>query len=286
MFDPVYLSQPREISVETLALCNARCTFCPYPALARKGTRLETEVVGNLIRQMSLWRAPFFISPFKVNEPLLDSRLADFCHDVVERIPAATLRLFTNGSPLTPDNITWIGNIPVGRLEHLWISLNESNPQKYREVMALDFNTTARRLDILHHRVERNEFPHPVVVSRVTDREHIAYASPGDADFEELCSIRWPRFRRQIIKRDAWIDFTNATDVGGVPRTACARWWELNITAEGKAALCCMDGTGEYAIGDIATQSLLEIYNQPYLLDRRALMMSREGIEPCQRCTY
>jgi hypothetical protein len=204
---------------------------------------------------------------------------------VVRLLPRATLRLFTNGSPLTYDAIHWIGLIPPGRLAHLWVSLNESDPEKYHEVMGLDFDKTANRLDVLHSAMA-DDFPHPVVVSRVTDRMQINVQSSGDAAFLGMCEMRWPRFRRQIIKRDAWIDFTQATDTGGVPVAPCARWWELNITAEGKCALCCMDGEGKYAVGDVATTRLLDIYNQPGLLTRRQLQLSRHGMEPCGRCTY
>ena len=36
---------PRHVHLETLAVCNAACHFCPYPTLDRKGTRLSSSVI-------------------------------------------------------------------------------------------------------------------------------------------------------------------------------------------------------------------------------------------------
>lgn len=286
MFPRAYLRQPHEVSIETYAFCNARCTFCPYPTLERKGAKMSGGQVFALLEQMESWSAPFFISPFKVNEPLLDTRLSGICDHIIRCIPKATLRLFTNGSPLTSEHIDWISELPRGRVAHLWISLNESRPETYQQTMGLNFDITCRRLDHLHDVLAGGGFPHPVVISRVTDRERMDTPSVEDARFLSIIKQRWPRFRAQIIKRDAWIDFTTATDVGSVPHTPCGRWWELNVMADCRVALCCMDGTGKYAIGDVSQSSLLDIYNHPHLLARREQQLSRRGINPCERCTY
>jgi hypothetical protein len=265
-----YAEQPGEVSLETQALCNARCTFCPYPTLERQGTLLPDALIDRLIDEMSEFPHPFYFSPFKVNEPFLDKRLLPICRAFNEKVPRGTLRLFSNGSPLTDKNLD--GVAALKNVAHLWISLNSHRPKEYAELMGLDFEQTARRLDNLHEK----DFPHPVMVSRVG----------SDPDFGLYVNWRWPKFRVAFIKRDAWIDYTHA-DNDEVPNTPCARWWELNISATGKAALCCMDGEAKYGFGDIRKQSLLEIYNHPALKRWRDGFMSRKDAgHPCFRCTY
>lgn len=286
-----YLHQPHEVSIETFALCNARCTFCPYPTLDRKGVRMPLDLINRLIEQMSPWQAPFFVSPFKVNEPLLDDRLKDICGDIVGKCPAATLRLFTNGQPLTVANIDWIAALPVGRLEHLWVSLNSTDPQEYGDLMGLSYAIVERRLDYLHELVATNRFHHPVVVSRVTSftsgagPDAAVSAGVSDSLFKNTVRQRWPLFTAHLIKRDGWLGYVDPSS-NAVPPTACMRWFELNIMATGQVALCCMDGTGEYTIGDVNTSSLLSVYNNMALVHRRETANTREGIEPCARCTY
>lgn len=278
-----YLTQPQEVSFETLALCNAHCTFCPYGTLGREGTRLPSTLIGSLIMQMASWQTPFFISPFKVNEPLLDARMREICERIEKEVPAAQIRLFTNGSGLTDKNIEWIANLK--RMPQFWVSLNSCDSQEHAALMRMkgagSYRHIAEKLDRLHGLYLGDLFPHEVVLSRVvTDDEK-------DWKFATAVRKRWPHFRPFLIKRDAWIDFIEPSHKVP-PRSGCVRWFELNITAEGKAVLCCMtDGSKpEHHIGDVTSQSLLEIYNQPHLKERRERALTRAGIEPCERCSY
>lgn len=264
-----YNTQPHEVSLETQALCNARCAFCPYPTLERIGTKMPDDLLDKIVVEMGSFSLPFYFSPFKVNEPFLDKRLIPLCRRVNEEVPNAYIRLFTNGSALTDRHIDEVAGLK--RIVHLWVSLNHHDPVEYEKLMGLDFNITTRRLDSLHSR----DFPHPVVVSRVGP----------DQDFVDFVTSRWPKFKVANIKRDAWIDFTNPHDPE-VPETPCGRWWEINITATGKCALCCMDGEARFGFGDVTKQTMLEIYNHPTLRAWRDGMHRKQAGDPCSRCSY
>lgn len=271
-----YLDQPYEVSIETLALCNAACTFCPYPTLERKGTRLPDEVIEALIEEMSHWPTPFYISPFKVNEPFLDKRLTPLCHTINKRIPKAMLRLFSNGSPLTFHKLIELDCL--SNIAHLWISLNSHDSAEYQALMSLDFENTATKLDTLHGMVRNGDFRHPVVLSKVT-------TSFDESAFQMYCTNRWPLFQVCLIKRDGWLGYVPPMDAT-IPDSPCARWFELSILATGVVSLCCMDGKGEFSIGNIHTNTLHDIYNAPLWRDRRERMISRREIHPCSTCTY
>jgi MoaA/NifB/PqqE/SkfB family radical SAM enzyme len=270
-----YNFQPHEVSVETQALCNARCTFCPYPTIERKGVKMSDALLYRLVDEMAQFKLPFFFSPFKLSEPFLDKRLLPLCESFNEKCPLGVLRLFTNGSALTDKHIDGVARLK--NVAHLWISLNHHDPVEYEKVMGLDFDRTAARLDALHAR----PFPHPVVVSKVGSQSN---------GFVEYVQRRWPKFGVCLIKKDAWIDFTEA-DNPEVPNTPCTRWWELNITSEGVVTQCCMaDGNkGEWQIGDVNEDTLLNVYNSPFWKERRANLMSRRQLDsrsPCARCSY
>lgn len=274
----LYRDQPKEVSIETLARCNAACTFCPYPTLTRIGTKMPDALIARLIREMSTWTVNFTFAPFKVNEPFLDARLQDICETFSADVPTGTLRLFTNGSPLTPKHLEWVAKLP--RVEHLWISLNEWRAKEYQALMGIPFDRTAKNLDALHAMVVEKRFLHPVVVSKVGQ----------DIDFQRYVRTRWPAFQLSMIKKDSWLGFTD-TDVKIVPATPCIRWFELSIMADGKVAHCCMhDGTDPaYNIGDLNRQTMLEVYNSPHWRDRRVSLISRRKLDdrsPCARCTY
>lgn len=267
-----YLDFPIEVSIESLALCNARCTFCPYPTLDRKGERMPDELLDRLIGELVSWQRPMYFSPFKVNEPLLDKRTIGVCERINRESPTVVLRMFTNGAALTPDKIEQVARLK--NVAHLWVSLNSHIPEEYERVMGLKFEQTAKRLDYLHE--HRQSFPHNIVLSTV--------GYPNE-DFRYYCWERWPLFESVAIKRDAWLGYVDAQNKA-IPDTPCSRWFELSIMANGKVALCCMDGEGAFSIGDVTTNTMLDVYNAPHWRDRREKLVSRRTIHPCATCSY
>lgn len=266
-----FLDYPIEVSLETLALCNAACTFCPYPTLDRKGERMSDEMVSRLVDEIVSWQRPMYFSPFKVNEPLLDKRTIPTLERINREAPDIVLRLFSNGAALTPDKIEQVAGLK--KLAHLWVSLNEYRPEEYEKLMGMPFERTAKRLDYLH---SLDDFPHNVVLSTV--------GYPNE-DFRYYCFQRWPKFESLAIKRDSWLGFVDAQKKE-IPDTPCSRWFELSIMANGIVSLCCMDGEGAFSIGDVNKQTLLEVYNSPHWRERREKLMSRRDIHPCSTCSY
>lgn len=262
------MDQPYEISLETQSVCNASCTFCPYPSLDRIGDRMPDELIDKLINEMSEFTEPFVFAPFKVNEPLLDKRLIPICKEV-EGKTCAEIRIFTNASALTQIKVDELSKL--NRIKHLWVSLNSHHKSEYEELMGISFEKTVSNLDNLHR---QNVFP--VVVSSVGFPNY---------EFIQYCSERWPKFEPIVLKQDAWLDYADS-QVGVVPDSPCSRWFELSIASSGIVTLCCMDGEGKYPIGDVRENTLLEVYNSPHWKDRRERMLSRREVPVCKTCTY
>src|SRR5262249_9541701 len=159
--------------------------------------------------------------------------------------------------------------------------LNEVEAQAYEELMALPLDRTLSKLDLLHGLVRQGRFPHPVMVSRVTD------GTARDGIFLDVVQQRYPLFKPFLIGARNW---TGQVDVGAdvrVPPTGCGRWYEVSIMASGKVALCCMDGEGKHVIGDVNTQTVLEVYNSPGYRKMRQFTSSRKAAAaPCDTCAY
>lgn len=259
-----YRDQPFEVSIETLAQCNAACSFCPYPTIERKGTKMPDSLIERLIDEMAGFKKLFYFSPFKVSDPLLDKRFAAIIDRVNQKVPIARVRVFTNGSALNYDNAE---KLHQARNVELWVSLNEHRPEQYRDLMGLDFDRTARNLDVLH----AEGFQHEVNIVRVG----------VDPEFRAYCKERWPKFQVKMVKRESWLGYTEPDDYDP-GMSPCYRWLELSIMATGKVALCCMDAEGEYAIGDVNSDSMLDIYNRWQFREST----TRKGLTPCEGCTY
>jgi radical SAM protein with 4Fe4S-binding SPASM domain len=274
-----YLDYPAHVHLETMAQCNAACSFCPYPTLERQGTKMDADLIAKVIDDLTaIPRAlPFQVSPFKVNEPFLDVRLFDVLRLINDKLPQASITLTSNASALTDKQLAKLG--AVRNLGYLWISFNDHRPEFYERTMKLDYARTIQRLVRLHRLVMTGELKLRVVVSRVGD------GSPDDLAFCHWVKARFPRFEVSVFQRGGWLGQV-ATALPDVPDVGCIHWFDVSITATGKVAHCCMDGQAQWPIGDVRTQHVLEIYNAPDYRRLRERTLSRRDATPCSTCTF
>jgi hypothetical protein len=274
-----YMDYPSHVHMETLSVCNAACSFCPYPGLDRKGNRMTDELIEKILGDLKDVPAhiPFLLSPFKVNEPFLDNRLFDILDAINQKLPNASIALTSNASPITEEKLGRLAR--VRGIQYLWLSVNDHRPEHYEATMRLPFARTLERLDMIHRKVAAREIAFPIVLSRVGDK------TQSDADFAQWVQRCYPLFRANVFPRGGWLGQVDLL-LGPVPVTACHRWFELSITSSGVVAHCCMDGQAKWPIGDASRQHVLEIYNAPEYRRLREGMMTRLDAEPCNTCTF
>ena len=277
-----YLDWPAFVHLETIALCNAACDFCPYPSLERKGTRMPDALIEKVIGDLSDIPPDvrFQLAPYKVSEPFLEPRLFDILERVNARLPNAYISIITNGAALTERKIDRLR--AVKNVAYLNVSVNFDNPEEYEAVMKIPFERTVRRLDVLHRRKLSGDLAFPVRLTRVSDN------MLTDTRFVRWVQATYPAFEPIVVNRNDWIGEV-ATDAAAaeVPDVPCHRWFDMSITATGKVAMCCMDSEAKYPKGDVNTSHVLKIYNQPHLRRLREQLASRRAVgEPCNRCTY
>ena len=274
-----YMEFPSHVHMETMAKCNAACVFCPYPTLERQGEIMSDALVAKIISDLTdIPRGlKFQLSPFKVNEPFLDVRLFDILRTINDKLPNAALTLTTNASPVTQKNLDQLST--VKNLEELWISFNDHRPAEYEATMKIPYKRTIERLDAIHARVAAGDFPFKVVLSRVGD------GSTADEAFKQWTFKHYPAFYHSVIQRGAWIGQVEDIDQN-VPNVGCSRWFELSITATGVVAHCCMDGQAKWPIGDVNSQHVLEVYNNPHYRQLREQTVTRLDATPCNQCAF
>lgn len=91
------------IEVEISSPCNLRCASCPNAQHPRKRAALPTELLADLFEQLRAMDFAGIFSPHFYNEPLMDRRLEDILRLFKERVPGASVYLFTNFTLMTPD---------------------------------------------------------------------------------------------------------------------------------------------------------------------------------------
>jgi hypothetical protein len=273
-----YIDYPLFVSLETQTLCNAKCSFCPYPDLERLGTKMPDELIDKVINDLQAipQDVQFRFAPFKVSDPFTDPRIFRIIEKINTRLPNAFIDLYTNGASLTPAKLETLRHIK--NFQYLNISLNEHRGEEYERIMGLKFEHTLARLDHVHDRLKKGDLPFPVVISKVCDYKH-------DEDFRRWVGDRFPNFQIHTHRRSDWIGQVEVSSQA-VPNIGCAMWFSLSITSTGSVAYCCMDGVGEFPIGDVSKQNTLDVYNTPEFRKVRENYMSRIGGAPCGQCTF
>ena len=280
-----YIDYPLEVTIETTGKCNARCIFCPHGELDRKDTTMPDELFLQIVEQLEMipQEHPFYISPFKVNEMLMDKHIFERIDIINRRLPNASIRVFSNLNAATPEDIGRIGMIR--NLSDIDISLNSLDPEEYNRLMGLDLDRTLGNIHLLLRHVRNKGLDikaEKINISRVAqDAEtDTRFMKDFNKKFHNFADIVQPL----LIPMGEWINFlpSKAPQRQNQP---CLRWLDINLCCTGVAAFCCMDGRAAYPLGNVNDSTALEIYNQPRYRGLHVGQPNKSEVTPCKFCS-
>lgn len=280
-----YRDYPIEVTIETTGRCNARCVFCPHHELERKNTDMSDELFLRIVGQLE--EIPkehqFYISPFKVNEFLMDKQIFERIELLNRRLPNAWIRLFSNFNAANEEDIERICQIK--NLSDIDVSVNSLDPDEYHRLMGLDLNKTLNNIFFFLECIRQHGISMEkqcIVMSRV------AQTPETDKHFLDLFPIVFRQYLDlvvpQVISRGEWIDFMPSEKPLRQDQP-CVRWADVNICCTGVVAFCCMDGRGAFPHGNILENTILEIYNRPEYRRLRTEKVCKAQVTPCRYCS-
>jgi radical SAM protein with 4Fe4S-binding SPASM domain len=226
----------------------------------------------------------YAISPFKVNEPLLDPKIFPRMTQLATELPNAYFWFTSNFNLATPSMLEQLSETP--RLGYIWVSLNSLREDEYHQWMGLSLPKTIQNIKRLLQLNREKRFAPNIVLGRVKDGTPNDYRFILDvqalfADFELDTD-----YQIRYATRGQWMGFLE-THEPPIPRWPCSRWFDLSITCTGEVAFCCMDGHCKQSLGNVNQQSVLEVYNNPAYLKLRQNKTPRGKIKgECHSCTY
>lgn len=292
---------PRIIHIETFAACNAKCSFCDYKDMQRKGEKMPDEIINKIFNELSIIPSShsFQIQPYKVSEPFLDERLPEVIKKALECNPSSSVSLISNGN-FMPDRI--INHIfklsnrypcatdPKRPRIFLTISLNEVDKESYEELMKMNVEKTINNLKKLHDLYSRVDPCLSIYVSRVsTDARK-------DKIFMSFVKREFPLFKHKLAKMNDWAGTnsfaSSCNNEDSLPLSSyrnlyCNRWFDLSITATGRLSLCCMDsGVVDYELGNVKVDNCIELYRQKIQRYIGPSYKRKDSPAPCSDCTY
>jgi MoaA/NifB/PqqE/SkfB family radical SAM enzyme len=184
--------------------------------------------------------------------------------------------LYTNGYNLTPERTDAISELGI---DHLYISLNTTDPERYKAVMGLKLERTLEHLRYLSDPVRRRRVAREITVRMVR---------MTDTTLEE--QNRFLALCKELGVRSFIVGLFNYKgDIQSplpVPNYPCEHMDRLDILADGIVTLCCMDQDGEFSWGDVNKQPLLDVYRGSVAAKYREMHWAgrRKEIHPCDTC--
>jgi radical SAM protein with 4Fe4S-binding SPASM domain len=264
------------IQIQTVSWCNRSCNFCPSGKFPVPKTFMALEVYHRIIDQLSDLHYDGRISPYLMNESLLDKRLPDLIAYARRRCPESWIAINTNGDALSA---TLLHRLFDAGLNCLDVNAYDDLAQ-YERYTELTQRVVAQRQDVSW----RTGYLDPLFNGENRSRQEKILHCRDMTDWEG-----------RFAAKQATLGLTNRS--GNVPGSrhlaaplalGCPRpFQQMYINHRGEAVLCCNDWRFEVIMGNTATATLAEIWhNATYQAYRRNLQHHNRAMSLCATCDY
>lgn len=278
---------PPELSIETINICNARCTICAHPDMKRPKGKMANDLVISLIDQAASGKVKkLYLSGF--GEPLIDTRLPEFvAHAKDKGIPI--ISLVTNAQLLENDIAA---NLIDAGLNEINISMDGFTPESYAKTrLGLKFESVVDNVKELHAIIESrpssmknievlisavdlltNRHERRIAVEllgKYVDHIYFRQAQGWTANYGHLIAGYSPHYKTNQIP--------------------CRYLWDsMSVYIDGRVPPCCLDYEAEQSMGDAVHISLAEIWQGERFANYRHLHLEnrKDELSPCGRCGY
>jgi sulfatase maturation enzyme AslB (radical SAM superfamily) len=260
------LDYPHGIHIETTGRCNAHCKYCPHDKSPRKNMDMSDKLFNKIVRELKVL-PPVTVSMMKLGEPFLDPKICERLQ-AVDQLDNIAIEIHTNLSILTPEILETLTQMK--NLRQIWVSMNWMDKDTYHEQMGLSFENTISNIRKLYS----VGLAAKIVIGRVNN----------DPKWHQWVVETFPHVNLiGTLRQGSWCGHVEAENI--LPhRIVCPRLYDISICCDGKVALCCMDGLCEYELGDVNTQTMLEVFNSEKAKKYRTT--PRAQIEPCKDCSF
>lgn len=276
--------QPRQIRLDTINACNARCPACHlHFQTTKKGGQMSMELLNKALDDIASWPKPLEeIVPVNFGEFFLRKDWCDILKLVERRLPKTRIALPTNGSLMDNAAVGQIASISTVK----WVnfSINAFFKETYEQFTGLGVEV----IDRIKRAAELLRFLRPDIVTCASMIFDSAYQSELERDkfiefwrpLVSLVSINHAVYCNSPLKKPV------------IPvKTACRSIFDgLVVLYDGTVVTgCCWDSSGKLVLDKFPNQTLLQIWQGEGLgrLTQLHNQGKREEIELlCRMCGF
>jgi MoaA/NifB/PqqE/SkfB family radical SAM enzyme len=278
---------PRTIQIQTFTGCNADCIFCPYGETytTQPRGRMTPDLFRRIVDEAAAHKVRR-ISPYLMNEPLMDKEMFDRIRYINGKIPDCKVVVTTNGHFLTPPVVDRILEMGEG-IHKMYVSFQGIEKEAYEKTMRgnMDFDRTMANVE---HFIETQR-------ARGLTRPQLWITMVDTAVIDARKAVDFWRARGVASK------YTTLENRGGNIKdaesfshsramsyyTTCTRLFkQAYIMFNGDLVLCCVDYSREQVLGNITDSSIYDVWNGPVAKEirRRYLAHEFDKLPLCGNC--
>lgn len=288
------LDTPLSVLIDPANACNFKCVFCAtgdetrLAAVGRPKGLMSPEMFARIVDDLAAFPQPVkSVHLYKDGEPLLNKHLPEMVRRLKERKVARWVEITTNGALLTPERADAL--IDAG-LDGIRISVYGTSDAEYRRATRT-FGAYATVLDNVRYLHRRK------VACRAALHIHCKIIDSGlDAgrrqafydDFAPLADSVYGHARHDEVAAQAGGAASGPRGSLGGRRVCSEPFVKLAINVTGAVSACCADWSMALVVGDLAHQSLVDIWNGGPLHALRLAHLAgrRHTIPACRDCAY
>lgn len=254
----------RAIQIQTRTNCNRRCKFCANAYVERgKAQYIDDQVYKDIVRQLGDMSFEGRISPYLMNEPLLDRNLEDRIARAKEDCPGAHIRINTNGDFLS---LKRLKSLFASGLDGLIVDCYDSKDQ-YDEMLLMASIGLANSEIFLQPQFDIRILPMKKKYVRICD------CSDYNKNSSYLTNMAG------LVKRDIGIKLP-------LDRSCFTIFEQMYVNYKGDAILCCQDWRHEVVLGNVVRDGILNVWNGDVVNLYRKKLSDKErgGLRLCSKC--
>jgi len=277
---------PGKVQIETTTLCNANCIMCPHSSITRVKGHMPFPLFKKIIDECARHSGQVAeVYPFLNGELFLTPQWDNYLAYAREKLPAARLIVFTNGSLLNETNAGKLLEIAPDALN---VSFDGTSKEVYESIRRnLKFEEVEGNIRAFMARRGSDPSGKPLVSVSVIEMDKTSADIPAFVE-------KWGKVvdKVSVEPYNTWTGEIADRGVKGRrarSRVPCPRLWQnLTVLNSGKVALCCLDYDGQVELGDLNSASIEEVWTGKRLREMRRLHEAGDydGSGICRDCDY
>ena len=272
------------LMLELCSICNAHCSFCPYPELGRPLQRMPDEIFEKIIVRLKEENiTPPSFELHMMGEPLLDPDIFKRAARLREEFPKTRIAITSNFNSVSESIIKDLLDSQVNCLN---ISLNAATPETYHQLMGLDYQRTINNINrLLELRAQREQegrkglwIQLSYVICAANQKEKWKFWRQWASRVDSLrMQVASPWTKKLPLLPHRWWGKRN--------HYPCADLFtKMPIFSNGDYALCCQDATGMVHL-NVQDTKIWDAFNSATFQRIREGQLSGKWISKCENCT-